>query len=141
MSDERLNGWKKQELAFNHAEERKFGPGFRRAALYADLGVAEATNGQFRAHVIKVNHDRHTEKGTTGMHRHDYDFQFNYVINGSITFVIDGVEGDKTFHAGDTFLLPSKILHNETWISDDFEVLEIYAPAHAGTEQLTPEIE
>ena len=75
------------------------------------------------------------------MHRHDYDCQFNYVISGSITFVIDGVEGERTFNAGDTCLLPSKILHNETWVSDDFEVLEIDAPANAGTEQLTPEIE
>ena len=141
MSDERLTGWKKQDLAFNFAGEREFGPGFRRAALYADLGVADATGGQFRAHVIKVNHDRHTDKGTTGMHRHDYDFQFNYVISGSITFVIEGVEGDITFNAGDTYLLPSKILHNETWISDDYQVLEIYGPANAGTEQLTAEVE
>ena len=75
------------------------------------------------------------------MRRHDYDFQLNYVISGSITFVIDRVEGERTFNAGDTYLLPSKILHNETWVSDDFEVLEFYAPANAATEQLTPEIE
>ena len=141
MSNERLDGWNKQELAFDHAKDREFGPGLRKASLYADLGVAEATGGQFRAHVIRINTDRHTDQGTTGMHRHDYDFQFNYVISGSITFVIDGVDGERTFHAGDTYLLPSKILHNETWVSDDFEVLEIYAPANAGTEQLTPEIE
>ena len=132
MSNERLDGWKQQELAFNFAKERESGPGLRRAALYADLGVAEATGGQFRAHVIKPNKDRKTDKGTTGMHRHDYDFQFNYVINGSIAFVIEGLEGERTFNAGDTYLLPSKILHNETWISDDFEVLEMYAPANAG---------
>ena len=141
MSTERLDGWNKQDLAFNYAKDREFGPGLRRASLYADLGVAEATGGQFRSHVIKVNTDRHTDQGTTGMHRHDHDFQFNYVISGSITFVIDGVKRERTFHAGDTYLLPSKILHNETWVSDDFEVLEIYAPANAGTEQLTPEIE
>ena len=75
------------------------------------------------------------------MHRHDYDFQFNYVISGSITFVIEGVDEELTFNAGDTYLLPSKILHNETWVSDDYQVLEIYAPANAGTQQLTPEVE
>ena len=141
MSDERLDGWNKQDLAFNYAKDREFGPGLRRAALYADLGVAEATGGQFRAHVIKVNTDRHTKQGTTGMHRHDYDFQFNYVISGSITFVIEGVDEELTFNAGDTYLLPSKILHNETWVSDDYQVLEIYAPANAGTQQVTAEIE
>ena len=124
-----------------HAKDREFGPGLRKASLYADLGVAVAIGGQFRAHVIRVNTDRHTDQGTTGMRRHDYDFQLNYVISGSITFVIDRVEGERTFNAGDTYLLPSKILHNETWVSDDFEVLEFYAPANAGTEQLTPEIE
>ena len=75
------------------------------------------------------------------MHRHDHDFQFNYVISGSITFVIEGVDEERTFNAGDTYLLPSKILHNETWVSDDYQVPEIYAPANAGTEQLTEEIE
>ena len=63
MSTERLDGWNKQDLAFNYAKDREFGPGLRRASLYADLGVAEATGGQFRAHVIKVNTDRHTEQG------------------------------------------------------------------------------
>ena len=42
------------------------------------------------------------------MHRHDHDFQFNYVISGSITFVIEGLEGERTFHAGDTYLLPTQ---------------------------------
>lgn len=63
------------------------------------------------------------------------------VISGSITFVIEGMDEKLTFNAGDTYLLPSKILHNETWVSDDFQVLEIYAPANAGTRQLTPEVE
>ena len=31
--------------------------------------------------------------------------------------------------------------YDETWVSDDYQVLEIYAPANAGTEQLTEEIE
>ena len=50
-------------------------------------------------------------------------------------------KGKEPYNAGDTYLLPSKILHNETWVSDDYEVLKIYAPANAGTEQLTAEIE
>ena len=141
MRTERLDGWKKQDLAFNHAKDREFGPGLRRAALHADLGGAEATGGQFRARVIPVNTDRHSEQGTTGMHRHDPDFQFNHVISGSITFVIEGVEVELTFNAVDPYLLPSKILHDETWLSDDYQVLEIDAPANAGTQQLTEEIE
>ena len=141
MSDERLDGRKKRDLAFNYAKDREFGPGLRRAALHADLGVAEATGGQLRAHVVKVNPDWRTEQGTTGMRRHDCDFQFNDVISESITFVMEGVDEELTFNAGDTYLLPGKILHNETFVSDDYQVLEIDAPANAGTEQLTAEIE
>ena len=67
MSDERLDGWNKQDLAFNYAKDREFGPGLRRASLYADLGVAEATGGQFRAPchqgqhgpAYRTGHDRH----------------------------------------------------------------------------------
>ena len=136
MSNERLKGWKKQETAFNYAEEREFGPGLRAGGLYADLGVAKATGGQFHAHVIKVNPEKHDHDGTTGMHRHDYDFQFNYVLKGSIDFVIEGHEGTLTFKEGDSYLLPYKILHDETRVSDDYEVLEIYAPARSGTQQI-----
>ena len=90
---------------------------------------------------------KHTEQGTTGMHRHEYDFQFNYVLSGEIEFVIEGIndspgsEEKLIFKAGDTYFLPTKILHNETRVSDDFSVLQIYGPAEAGTEQLTPEID
>ena len=75
------------------------------------------------------------------MHRHDYDFQFDYVTSGSITFVIEGVDEELTFNAGDTCLLPSKILHNETWVPTTSRYWRSDAPANAGTEQLTPEIE
>ena len=70
-----------------------------------------------------------------------YRMAANYVISGSITFVIEGMDKELTFNAGDTYLLPSKILHNETWVSGDYQVLETYAPANAGTQQLTPEVE
>ncbi len=59
MSEQRLKGWKKQETAFNYAEGREFGPGLRAGGLYADLGVAKATGGQFHAHVIKVKPEKH----------------------------------------------------------------------------------
>ena len=71
----------------------------------------------------------------------DYDFQFNYVLSGWIDLVIEGIEGTLTFKEGDTYFLSHKILHNETRVSDDFSVLQIYGPAEAGTEQLTPEID
>ena len=145
MSERRLQGWNKQTPAFTYVKDREFGPGLRGAALYADLGLAEATGGQFHGEIIKINAEKHTEQGTTGMHRHEYDLQFNYLLSGEIEFVIEGINdgpGDKklVFGAGDTWLLSSRILHNETRVSGDFSVMQVYGPAKAKTEQLTQEI-
>lgn len=147
MSDQRLTGWNKQKPALTYAKEREFGPGMRGAGLYADLGLAEATGGNFHGEIIRVNPEKHTPQGTTGMHRHEYDFQFNYVLSGEIEIVIEGIndspdsEEKLIFRAGDTYFLPTRILHNETRVSVDFSVLQVYGPADAATEQLTPEID
>ena len=102
MSDQRLNGWNKQKPVFTFANNRKFERGLRKAGLYADLGLAEATGGQFHGEIIKVNPDYSAtdqEKQTTGMHRHQYDFQFNYVLAGEIDLVIEVKEIRKTVRA------------------------------------------
>ena len=141
MTRQTLQGWNKQMSTFTYAKDREFGPGLRGALLYADLGVAEGTGGNFHAHIIKINPEKKTAQHTTGMHRHDYDFQFNYVISGEVDFVIEGFDETMTFRAGDTYFLPSKILHNETRMTEDFQVLELYGPAKAGTEQIEPEVD
>jgi uncharacterized protein YjlB len=141
MSEQRLQGWNKQKPAFTYAKDREFGPGLRGANLYADLGLAEGTGGNFHAHLIKVNQEKHTDKHTTGMHRHEYDLQFNYMISGEIDFVIEGIEETLTFRVGDTYFLPTKILHNEIRITEDYQVLELYGPAKSGTVQLEPEVD
>ena len=145
MKEERLTGWNKQKPAFTFANSREWGPGLRSWNFYADLGLAKATGGQFHGELIKPNKDMVTPESTTGMHRHTYDFQFNYVLSGEIDFVLDGINdkpGDEklVFSAGDTYFLSSRVLHNETRVSEDFSVLQVYGPANASTEQLTPEI-
>jgi len=146
MKEERLTGWNKQKPAFTFAKSREFRSGLRKASLYADLGLAEATDGQFHGEIIKIKNDAHTPQGTNGMHCHEYDFQFNYVLAGEIGFVIEGINdnpGDEklVFRAGDTYFLSSRVQYNETHLSEDFSVLQVYAPAKASTEQLTPEID
>ena len=138
MSNQRLQGWSPQKTIFTYAKDRIFGPGFRSGGLYADLGLAEATGGNFHAHLTKINPEKHSETGTTGMHRHDYDLQFCYMISGEIDFVIEGIDEVLTFRAGDTFVLPHKILHNEIRITEDYQVLELYGPAKSGTVQVEP---
>src|SRR5438309_8660891 len=64
-------------------------PGLRSFMEYRDLGVERATHGKFRAHVIRIkkdaagNHALHT----TGLHKHECDFQMFYVLRGWIRFV------------------------------------------------------
>ena len=85
-----------------------------------------------------------TPQSTTGMHRHEYDFQFDYVMSGQIDFVLEGINdkpGDEklVFSGGDSYFLGDRILHNETRVSEDYSNLQVYGPAIASTEQLTPE--
>jgi len=69
-------------------------------------------------------HDLHT----TGLHRHECDFQMFYVLKGWMRFVYEG-QGEQTVRAGDCVLQPPGIVHNELECSDDVEILEIYSPA------------
>ena len=112
------------------AKDAVYTTGLRSFMEYRDLGIANATHGKFRAHVIRIkadapgSHDLHT----TGLHRHECDFQMFYVLKGWIRFVYE-TEGEHTFHAGDCILQPPNIVHNELECSDDVEILEIYSPA------------
>jgi mannose-6-phosphate isomerase-like protein (cupin superfamily) len=119
-----------QRFSVSRAEGAEYKTGLRSFMEYRDLGIAEATHGQFRAHVIRIKkdgpgaHDLHT----TGLHQHLCDFQMFYVLKGWIRFVYEG-QGEHTFRAGDCVLQPPSIVHNELECSDDVEVLEIYSPA------------
>ena len=112
------------------ARDAVYTTGLRSFMEYRDLGIAHATHGKFRAHVIRIKADAAGahELHTTGLHRHACDFQMFYVLKGWIKFVYEG-QGAHTFHAGDCVLQPPNIVHNELDCSDDLEVLEIYSPA------------
>jgi mannose-6-phosphate isomerase-like protein (cupin superfamily) len=120
----------KQLFSASLARDAVYQTGLRSFMEYRDLGVAAATHGQVRAHVIRVKkdgpgaHDLHT----TGLHRHLCDFQLFYVLKGWMKFVYEG-HGEHTFHAGDCVVQPAGIVHNELDCSDDVEILEVYSPA------------
>jgi quercetin dioxygenase-like cupin family protein len=120
----------KQTFSASLAKDAVYKPGLRSFMEYRDLGVDAATQGQFRAHVIRIKPESHGdhELHTTGLHRHLCDFQMFYVLKGWIRFVYEG-QGEHTFQAGDCVVQPAGIVHNELECSDDIEVLEIYSPA------------
>ena len=120
----------KQLFSASLAKDAVYKTGLRSFMEYRDLGIDHATHGKFRAHVVRIKrdgggaHDLHT----TGLHKHECDFQMFYVLKGWIKFVYQN-EGHFTFHAGDCILQPPGIVHNELDCSDDVEILEIYSPA------------
>jgi mannose-6-phosphate isomerase-like protein (cupin superfamily) len=119
----------KQIFSASLAKDAVYRTGLRSFMEYRDLGIEGATHGRFRAHVIRIKRDAGThELHTTGLHKHECDFQMFYVLKGWIKFVYEN-EGEHTFHAGDCVLQPPGIVHNELDCSDDVEILEIYSPA------------
>jgi uncharacterized protein YjlB len=121
----------RQKFSVSYAKDGVYKNGLRDFLEYRDLGVDNATHGQFRAHVVRVKseHTGDQDMHTTGLHQHLCDFQMFYVLKGWVRFIYDGQDGELTFRAGDCVLQPAGIVHNEISCSDDLEILEVYSPA------------
>ena len=119
-----------QKFIVNYAVNAKYQDGLRDFLEYRDLGISDASNGDYKAHILRVkdNFKGDQEMHTTGLHKHMVDFQMYYVLNGWVKFVYEG-EGELTFKKGDCVMAPAAIKHNEISCSDNFEALEILSPA------------
>jgi uncharacterized protein YjlB len=117
-------GWK---FVHNVAGEAKWTPGLREIFEYRDLGINGATEGDYVAHVIRHNGKKQKD-AVQQWHVHDCAFQLVYVLNGWATFEYEG-QGQRTIRKGDCILQTPMIKHREIACSEDFEVLEIVAPA------------
>ena len=74
----------RQRFVVSHHREDDFEGGLRRYAKYRDLGIARATNGMVRAHVIRFVPPCRLEE-VSKRHYHDVDFQMVYVLKGWIS--------------------------------------------------------
>ena len=74
----------RQRFVVSHHREEDFEGGLRRYAKYRDLGIAQATNGMVRAHVIRFIPPCRPEE-VSKRHYHDVDFQMVYVLKGWIS--------------------------------------------------------
>jgi mannose-6-phosphate isomerase-like protein (cupin superfamily) len=120
----------------HEAEGAEWTPGLRKIFEYRDLGIKDATNGDYVAHVIRRN-EQSGDEGIQSWHVHDCDFQLVYVLNGWATFEYED-QGERTIRKGDTVLQTPMIKHREIACSDDFEVLEIVSPANFATRLVDP---
>eukprot|EP00450_Noctiluca_scintillans_P023661 CAMPEP_0194518686 /NCGR_PEP_ID=MMETSP0253-20130528/52195_1 /TAXON_ID=2966 /ORGANISM="Noctiluca scintillans" /LENGTH=131 /DNA_ID=CAMNT_0039362757 /DNA_START=82 /DNA_END=477 /DNA_ORIENTATION=- len=122
--------WKGQAFAIAHADAGHFeGQGLRAFFEYRKLGIAEATQGKFGAHVIRAVPGRHSE---AAWHTHDLDFQMVYVTRGWVVFEYEG-QGEQILREGSCVLQPPGIRHREVSHSDDMELIEITSPAEFAT--------
>jgi uncharacterized protein YjlB len=127
MSDARSASGKSWDFVHSQASEARWTPGLREIFEYRDLGIKDGTGGDFVAHVIRHN-GKQVKDQVQEWHVHDCAFQLVYVLNGWATFEYEG-QGRRTIRKGDTILQTPGIKHREIGCSEDFEVLEIVAPA------------
>jgi hypothetical protein len=118
----------------SHHRPDAFEQGLRRYAQYRDLGIAGATGGMARAHVIKMIPPCDPAE-VSKRHFHDVEFQMVYVLKGWIKGDYEGA-GVVTMREGSCWLQPPKIKHSVLDYSDDCELLEVIMPADFATVEL-----
>lgn len=125
----------KQRVAISHHREEDFkADGLRAYASYRDLGIADATHGLARAHVIRLIGPCNPDE-VSKLHYHDVEFQMVYVLKGWVKTYMEGV-GETTFQTGSAWTQPPKIRHLIMDYSDDVELLEVILPADFETREL-----
>ncbi len=132
----RPNTRPKQRIAVSHHREEDFkADGLRAYAKYRDLGIADATSGLARAHVIRFAGPCDPAE-VSKLHFHAVDFQMVYVLKGWVKTYMEG-QGETLMQQGSSWTQPPKVKHMILDYSDDAEVLEIILPADFRTVELT----
>jgi len=118
------------------ADTARWSPGLRDIFEYRDLGIRDATGGDYVAHVLRRN-GRDVVDAVQDWHVHECSFQLVYVLEGWSRFEYEGV-GVRTLTKGDCVLQTPSLRHRELACSDDYAVLEIVAPADFATRLVPP---
>ena len=125
----------KQRVAISHHRDEDFkADGLRAYAKYRDLGIADATGGLARAHVIRLIGPCNPEE-VSKLHFHDVDFQMVYVLKGWVKTYMEG-QGENLMKEGSSWTQPPRIRHLIMDYSDDVELPEVILPADFKTVEL-----
>jgi hypothetical protein len=125
----------KQRVAVSHHREEDFkADGLRTYAKYRDLGIADASNGLARAHVIRLTGPCNPAE-VSKLHFHDVEFQMVYVLKGWVKTYMEG-QGETLMQEGSAWTQPPRIKHLIMDYSDDVELLEVILPADFKTVEL-----
>jgi mannose-6-phosphate isomerase-like protein (cupin superfamily) len=125
----------KQRISISHHREEDFkADGLRAYAKYRDLGIADASQGLARAHVIRLIGPCNPDE-VSKLHFHDVDFQMVYVLKGWVKTYMEG-QGETLMQEGSAWTQPPRIRHLIMDYSDDVELLEVILPAEFKTVEL-----
>ena len=125
----------RQRVAVSHHREEDFkSDGLRTYAKYRDLGIADASNGLARAHVIRLVGPCNPAE-VSKLHFHDVEFQMVYVLKGWVKTYMEG-QGETLMNEGSAWTQPPRIKHLIMDYSDDVELLEVILPADFKTVEL-----
>jgi mannose-6-phosphate isomerase-like protein (cupin superfamily) len=125
----------KQRIAISHHREEDFkADGLRTYAEYRDLGIAEASHGLARAHVIRLIGPCNPAE-VSKLHFHDVEFQMVYVLKGWVKTYMEG-QGETLMKQGSAWTQPPRVKHLIMDYSDDVELLEVILPADFRTVEL-----
>jgi mannose-6-phosphate isomerase-like protein (cupin superfamily) len=125
----------KQRIAISHHRDEDFkADGLRAYATYRDLGIADASGGVARAHVIRLLGPCNPQE-VSKLHFHDVDFQMVYVLKGWVKTYMEG-EGENLMREGSAWTQPPRVKHMILDYSDDVELLEVILPAEFKTVEL-----
>ena len=125
----------RQRIAISHHREEDFkADGLRAYAKYRDLGIADASHGLARAHVIRLIGPCNPAE-VSKLHFHDVEFQMVYVLQGWVKTYMEG-HGETLMKQGSAWTQPPRIKHLIMDYSDDVELLEVILPADFKTVEL-----
>jgi mannose-6-phosphate isomerase-like protein (cupin superfamily) len=125
----------KQRIAISHYRDEDFkADGLRAYAQYRDLGIANATGGLARAHVIRLIGPCNPAE-VSKLHFHDVEFQMVYVLKGWVKTYIEG-QGETLMKEGSSWTQPPRVKHLIMDYSDDVELFEVILPADFKTVEL-----
>ena len=125
----------KQRIAISHHRDEDFkADGLRTYARYRDLGIADASGGVARAHVIRLIGPCDPAE-VSKLHFHEVDFQMVYVLKGWVKTYLEG-QGETLMQEGSAWTQPPRIKHLILDYSDDVELLEVILPADFRTVEL-----
>jgi Cupin domain len=125
----------RQRIAVSHHREEDFkADGLRTYAKYRDLGIADASNGLARAHVIRLVGPCNPAE-VSKLHFHDVEFQMVYVLKGWVKTYLEG-QGETLMKEGSSWTQPPRIKHLILDYSDSCELLEVILPAEFKTVEL-----